>query len=71
MKAGLCHCPKCKVDSFVYLLNNEYYGQCEKCGQWNKIADEAFRISGMCPFCAKPYDDHAWEGNKVKQPCVI
>ncbi len=49
-----------KYDLGVYLDQLGGFTDCPECGQANlvDISDGMHRISGLCPYCPRPIDDH-------------
>lgn len=53
-----CTNPSCKAEWEATFYADQYYLQCDGCGQMNHVPEDAVKITGRCGKCQKPWDDH-------------
>lgn len=68
MKLATLTCPACHTYYESSVVGNDFVVRCPNCGQNNNVPLQAQYITGVCPDCGRPLDDHEFRGSWVK-PC--
>lgn len=63
MKLARVTCPACRRAYETAVAREAYFAQCPNCGQNNNVPMETPVITGLCLACARPLDDHNWQGD--------
>ena len=66
MRLAQLVCPGCRTSYETAIEKEAFVAACPTCGQNNRIPGTAKPITGCCPVCSKPLDDHGFEGGELR-----